>query len=1132
MSDEWDVLVCSTCKTPWIRPVDEWTEHGQWRAQTTVNCPHCGAQYTPSKVKYLKSLPTREAAAEWRSRYLAKRAGEAQLYNDFTLDCGQYSEQAAEVDRQIDSFVTDVDKMDLKPVESDRYETYAESVFEHNRSRFETLAEYRLEQFRKQFTEWSDWTGETVPLDEQLKAYYGEANGDDDRTLTDPEPPKPRPAPEFDVQSLALRPTPPAQQRLNTITADVPPAVSSWLPGVLEALLPAVVEAVRDVASDDDPSAVASRLVSEFDLADQRSGFASVLATYACQYHDVDLANADLLEDNRKLHEQVREWSRSALTNIGTGRNALGLSHDDLAATIVPVLRGADVNPELVVRFDGEMWLESDHASTRRKTLTALEQLAMAAEVTIVTSPRVARKLESSHLEFVDRVTEMDMPGRRQAASDDPANTADPTAIYATLEAMNKRAGKLQILKHLERNPGATVKDIANDPELDLSRGSVRPYIQALESDHGFVDVDTRGTENTMGLSDRGEVAASLITDDLRVVHPGQETVFATFVESDGEESESESGGVTETPSQSASTVYGTGDESGVGEGGCTAEEALAATGDAARDGYVQWLPKLNGSSWPLHARITAATARDGVNMNDYPVQRWDDGRVTYVSCMDDHLAVSTQYGGPIPTLVRLATALLDDKLWGKVLTPSAVGDELEGCFGDNLSARETFDHLVRAAQVGWLSGDEREYDRFRGRYVAVRSILLEKLGKLGDLEPDERQDLMRRAHGLLMSATAIYDALGIDISIELRIPEPNNLNESEFCRFVSEVVTRQSSYNGHSLHRNFWEPDSHKRKTAKGFETDPSNPSGHLRASWVLSGPKISDLSERLRRAIAARDDQRLDDRTDYRPVELEVPVTTTGDYVAMRHAVETVLEKKNLTPARESNAMRRTVRLFEAYTGSTFDVVDALTTLARSNRPGDVTIGDIEHALGTLSADRLLPDVRAPTPGKILKVVLEADDPIGRSEILDRVGCSGETYRKHIDRLEAVELLERVDGRKWTATIAPWYVPETDASKDAGASVTIGSSTVDSVLYDALDRLGYDLGDPALIDAFGQPLDRATLIATVGAWIDDWIDVLVPLLKPKPCAAQRFEHDVVTIGEKPDQTTLADATGIVTAD
>ncbi|UHQ98252.1 winged helix-turn-helix domain-containing protein (plasmid) [Natrinema zhouii] len=1135
MNGEFDVLVChfDPCEKNWIQP-------DGWRGQDSVTCPHCETEYEPKTLKcQKKGFSTREKAGEWRARNLAKRADEAKLYNGFTLEHGQYGDQLEEVNAKTPSPSDEAanlriagteDLLEAHHATERRGETVdpsLEDTIVGDRNRFETLNEYRIQQRSDAFEAQADAiAGNVVTLEDQLEGEYGFFDGDDDRRLTDPDPVECEP--EIDEtgepeQALEIRPTPPEQQRLDTITAEVTPTVSEWLPVVLEDLLPHVASAA-DAIDAEHGGLTASQLASvlaDRGVTDGRASYASVLASYTKKYHDTDLDEREFIGDNYERHQQNREWGKTALTSLGTGRNALGLGHDDLAKTVVPVLQATDSRPELVVRFDGQQWLESTHAGTRRKTLATLRALADAVGITIVTSPRVHRILESSHPEFADCVTQVAMSGRQPEETEHAANDCDKGAIYTDLELMDKRAGKLKILTHLERNPGATVKDLAHDDENGLSKGSIRPYIDSLCDNHGYVAVDTRGTENTMTLTERGEVAASMITYDGRVVHPNQESVFATFNDPDKSEPSSESDSVTETNSQSASTVYGTANGMGDGDDGVPAEAALADTGDPAEAGYVQLLPKVADSSWPLHARVTAADARDGVNLNDYPVERWDDGRVTYVSCMEDHLTVSTQYGGTIPTLVRLATALLGDKLWSTVLTPSALGDELEHCFGDAVNTtREAYDHLVRAAQVGWLSEDERAYDKLKDRYAGVRSVLLGKLGELDDLEEDERGDLIRRAHGLLMSATALYDAIGVDISIEVRVPDPNNLNDSQFCRFLSEISTRQASYGMHSLERNFWEEDSMKRKSAMGREIDPSDPNAHLRASWVISGPGITGHAEQIRGAIAARDDDRLDDRTDYDPVELEVPVTDVSDYSSMRHAVETVLEKKNLCPARESEAMRRTVRLFEAYTGSPFDVVDALTALTRSKRPGDVTISDVEHALAALPGDRLLPSLSAPTPGKILKAILAADGPIGRSDILECVGCSGVTYDKHVDRIAAFDILQRVDGRKWTVAIAPWYVPETDATKPGyeDGSVSINTTTVDGVLFDALEELGYDLGDPELIDAFGQPLDRVALIGAIGPWIDDWLDVLTPLLKPKPDAVQRFDHNVVTLGEKPD--------------
>lgn len=129
-----DVLPCKTCSNTWIQ------ESG-WRAQDTVSCPHCGAERKTDLVKIRGSQDTKAGAAELRSRIEAAEAGESQVYDRFIEDRGQYADQLAEVESQIESFTLDAEKMDLTPIESDRFETLAKTVLEPDRRKFEEWAE-------------------------------------------------------------------------------------------------------------------------------------------------------------------------------------------------------------------------------------------------------------------------------------------------------------------------------------------------------------------------------------------------------------------------------------------------------------------------------------------------------------------------------------------------------------------------------------------------------------------------------------------------------------------------------------------------------------------------------------------------------------------------------------------------------------------------------------------------------------------------------------------------------------------------------------------------------------------------------------------------------------------------------
>lgn len=129
-----DILPCKTCSTTWLQ------ESG-WRAQDTVSCPHCGAERSTDLVKIRGSQETKAGAAELRSRIEAAEAGESEVYDQFIEDRGQYADQLAEVEGQIDSFTLDAEQMDLTPIESDRFEPLAETILRPERKKFKEWAD-------------------------------------------------------------------------------------------------------------------------------------------------------------------------------------------------------------------------------------------------------------------------------------------------------------------------------------------------------------------------------------------------------------------------------------------------------------------------------------------------------------------------------------------------------------------------------------------------------------------------------------------------------------------------------------------------------------------------------------------------------------------------------------------------------------------------------------------------------------------------------------------------------------------------------------------------------------------------------------------------------------------------------
>jgi hypothetical protein len=70
-------------------------------------------------------------------------------------------------------------------------------------------------------------------------------------------------------------------------------------------------------------------------------------------------------------------------------------------------------------------------------------------------------------------------------------------------------------------------------------------------------------------------------------------------------------------------------------------------------------------------------------------------------------------------------------------------------------------------------------------------------------------------------------------------------------------------------------------------------------------------------------------------------------------------------------------------------------------------------------------------PTATKLLKTLLNADDPMGRSEIIDTADISASSYDRYINELAAWDSIEprEVKGRRrWEAHLEPWWTPQSD--------------------------------------------------------------------------------------------------------
>jgi len=142
------------------------------------------------------------------------------------------------------------------------------------------------------------------------------------------------------------------------------------------------------------------------------------------------------------------------------------------------------------------------------------------------------------------------------------------------------------------------------------------------------------------------------------------------------------------------------------------------------------------------------------------------------ISAVSTTICSSCLSGAAPPTLGRIAGALLSDKALSKILTPSALGDEFEA-IDDAIVEKldEKAGDIIRwGHQIGWFSEDEEQYDDWKDRIGSVRSLCLKKVGELTNSDDIEaRTELFRDLHGLIASATQLYYAIGVDVTINIR---------------------------------------------------------------------------------------------------------------------------------------------------------------------------------------------------------------------------------------------------------------------------------------------------------------------------------------------------------------------------
>ena len=867
------------------------------------------------------------------------------------------------------------------------------------------------------------------------------------------------------------------------VVSDISPRVTEWIPQLLDELLPSSLHTIRKFISDIDPQILThGRYGSVLPaLQDETLGFGQRKAQESAQVWSdseaeaVDYQNslvefaikyADLTKNDLSTYHQGRyETLKQLLTTVGTGKGSMNGGLEALAKGPVALHRELDETPQpITLILDGRSWTDLADRSTGVRALAAIAVLGSAFDVRLVISPGLEKHLRRRYPKWYDAhlsLTESPNKSLQETVIEaDQSPEATRQRAWEVLQELPEESGRLRLLGNLPVDGSRDYRDLKQDDEIGVTPGTVGRYVLDLE-ELGLVSIDRSGQYNSASLTPLGQLAVEeFLADDYRLIHPAQAT-FETAL--------------TPTPQFDAGTVYrarwdtegergtpttaaDTADSIATVTATRSAEEWLSTTGSPTQgDDYVQWLdgPSDVLDAWGMHERYLAGRQTRGVNLVDDRLDEFDDGRVTYLSCFHDDLLVIPQWGGPLPTLGRIAGALLSDKALSKILTPSQFGNEFEDiddAVVDQLD-QKAGDIIRWGHQIGWFSEDEEHYDGWKDRVQTVRNLCLEKVGELTNSDDIEaRTELFRDLHGLIASATQLYYAIDVDVTINVRMPDTGMLIRddkrlSDFLKFARHTVPKQSVYGIHSGYRMILEDREQKLKMRLPYDVDEADPTMHLTASWVFSGPTMTDLKSQIETAIereASEIREAIADGTEAAPV-MEIPVKIANTYTSIRDLVEEYATTKGYNVSHQGDIhegeddLERLVRLFLRVLGTEdrphracpHDVAEAMLHIARSTRSFDfITVKDISYGLSQLPADRLLPEL-PPTATKLLKSLLDASEPMGRSDIIEQAGISGSSYDRYINELAAWDIIEPTESggrRRWEGHLEPWWTPQSD--------------------------------------------------------------------------------------------------------
>lgn len=711
-------------------------------------------------------------------------------------------------------------------------------------------------------------------------------------------------------------------------------------------------------------------------------------------------------------------------------------------------------------------------ADQRRDVCELIATLARGCDVRLITSGLVTRWLASEHRPDLPGVSDAcSIPRRRSPPVDELVRTA-----FTELDPDGR---EVSILRALAEEPGETLTYPELYADTLVSDQRIRQCIQALRK-VGLVESFGPQRDRRVELLEAGRVYLETLDREIGRQSRLDESVSQT--------------GKSRTKDRVTPAAH----------------DIPLQEADQTRPYRVRYMGQTN------HTAAVGSAIGGGVTLVDDPLEKGEDAQTHLVSYDPDRdeAVVSVHGSGAFPYVVSTAVALASPRFIDRVLPVS------------RLEALDEPPAILRDARcVGWLS------DAALAHGQVLRDSLVDAGVELQDLtrkhrngEFDDRGEIMRLAHGLAGAITHLLEAFGVGLVREIRIPGglERERQLQPMAKSIAISAAIQARYGAFATYRQLFESREEKRHAALTPDVDAADPFGTLIGSYVIRGSDLHRFEGYLSDALETP----ADIHDDAPEIAIRLPVIYADRRTTYATTVRRICETKNLEATREA------ISFLQALTGSPYTVTRALQQIGREETPRRIHLDEVRYALGSLPADRILPDA-PPTVSKAVHALLTASRPLTQTEIAERAGITTRSVRNHAAHLEAFALIEEIEETDDGYRLAlphreergpaggvhlPWYLTpncDRDDYRDA---------TAKGVLWEAVFEID-PAGEVAALRLFDRiktlqiPPDVWQDLGEIWTWAPPLLETVRVLAAEEP--ASEFTNTII-IGAEFEQTAL----------